>query len=507
MISYVLEIVAIQLLFLLAYDFFLRKETFFQWNRIYLITSFTLSIILPWIKIETLETSAIRKFEPIRQFFFQLDEIVLTSNDTNNTFWQSLHWNYVILLFGALIMFILLCVKLDHLYRIKKSGLVTSKQNYIEVIIPKSKHAFSFFKYVFIGELIPKQKRKEIIIHEMVHVRQRHSIDLMFFEIMRVVFWFNPLVYLFQNRIADVHEFIADSELHKLDKAKQYDLLLYDVFQSQKFSLVNHFFKKSLIKKRIVMLTKQKSNPILRLKYMFLIPITFSILLYSSCEESPQEKSNVNALNQKNPIDLEGMTIVGYSRNDSKKTLQLNVGNLNSLTKEEKLEQEKMLDQLLKSKTSTTILIMDNFGNSAVMEIKDGVTTNMSVNKISKEDSDSESVTSIPFSTVDEVPVFPGCENATDKKKCFLEKIQLHVRENFNYPKVAQEQGIQGRVNILFSIDTDGKVVGIQKKGPHELLTNEAERIISKLPKMQAARHKGEEVEMPFSIPITFKLK
>ncbi|MEM0933725.1 MAG: M56 family metallopeptidase, partial [Bacteroidota bacterium] len=454
-----------------------------------------------------LKTAPIGDLEPFKQFFFQLDEIVLTSNETQNVFLQFINWGYAIPLLGALIMFILLCVKLNHIRRLKKYGLTTSKKNYIEIIIPRSKQAFSFFKYVFLGEQIPEQQRKSIIIHELVHVRERHSLDLMYFETMRVVFWFNPLVYLFQNRIADVHEFIADAELHKLDKNQQYELLLYDVFQSQKFSLVNHFFKKSLIKKRIVMLTKQKSNPILRLKYMLLIPISFSILIYSSCEENPQVRSDVNKSNQENPIDLEGMTIVGYSSNRSEKTLQFNVENLNSLTKEEKLEQEKLLYGLLKSKMSTTVLMKDNFGNSAVLEIKDGVTTNMSVNKISKENSDSQSVTSIPFSSVNEVPVFPGCENVADRKKCFLEKIQLHVRKNFNYPKVAQEQGIQGRVNILFSIDTHGKVVGIQKEGPHELLTNEAERIISKLPKMQAAKHKGEEVEMPFSIPITFKLK
>ncbi|AKA35640.1 energy transducer TonB [Flagellimonas lutaonensis] len=113
----------------------------------------------------------------------------------------------------------------------------------------------------------------------------------------------------------------------------------------------------------------------------------------------------------------------------------------------------------------------------------------------------------IPFSVIEEVPVFPGCENEEDKRACFQEMMQKHIRKNFRYPKVAQEMGLQGRVNIVFTIQKDGSIDNIKMRGPHEALEGEAARIISKLPKMTPGKQRGTPVKVPFAIPITFKLQ
>lgn len=108
--------------------------------------------------------------------------------------------------------------------------------------------------------------------------------------------------------------------------------------------------------------------------------------------------------------------------------------------------------------------------------------------------------------TIEEVPVFPGCEKENDKRTCFNEMMQLHIRKNFRYPEMAQELGLEGRVNTQFIIHKDGSIGTIRKRGPHALLENEAERILSKLPKMTPGKQRGTAVKVPFSIPITFKL-
>ena len=113
----------------------------------------------------------------------------------------------------------------------------------------------------------------------------------------------------------------------------------------------------------------------------------------------------------------------------------------------------------------------------------------------------------IPFSVVEEVPIFPGCENAEDKRACFNKQIQKHISKNFNYPQVAQDQGIQGRVNVMFTIQKDGTIGNLRMRGPDKLLENEVERIIKRLPKMTPGQHKDELVGVPFSIPVTFKLE
>lgn len=108
--------------------------------------------------------------------------------------------------------------------------------------------------------------------------------------------------------------------------------------------------------------------------------------------------------------------------------------------------------------------------------------------------------------TIEEVPVFPGCENEKDKRACFNEMMQKHIRKNFRYPELAQEMGLQGRVSTQFIINKDGSIGTIRKRGPHELLEREAARILSKLPKMTPGKQRGTAVKVPFSIPITFKL-
>lgn len=109
--------------------------------------------------------------------------------------------------------------------------------------------------------------------------------------------------------------------------------------------------------------------------------------------------------------------------------------------------------------------------------------------------------------TIEEVPVFPGCEDEKDKRACFNDMMQKHIRKNFRYPELAKEMGLQGRVSTQFIINKDGSIGTIQKRGPHELLENEAARILSKLPKMTPGMQRGTAVKVPFSIPITFKLQ
>jgi protein TonB len=113
----------------------------------------------------------------------------------------------------------------------------------------------------------------------------------------------------------------------------------------------------------------------------------------------------------------------------------------------------------------------------------------------------------VPFAVIEDVPVFPGCESASDKKACFNEMMQKHIRKNFRYPEIAQEMGIQGRVSVMFTIQKDGSIGNIRMRGPDKNLEAEARRIIEKLPQMTPGRQRGRPVRVPFSIPITFKLQ
>ena len=112
----------------------------------------------------------------------------------------------------------------------------------------------------------------------------------------------------------------------------------------------------------------------------------------------------------------------------------------------------------------------------------------------------------VSFIVVEDVPVFPGCENDSDKRACFNKMIRKHIIKNFDYPEVEQEMGIQGKVNIMFEIQKDGSIGNIRMRGPNKNLENDAARIIGKLPKMTPGKQRGNPVRVPFSIPITYKL-
>ena len=115
----------------------------------------------------------------------------------------------------------------------------------------------------------------------------------------------------------------------------------------------------------------------------------------------------------------------------------------------------------------------------------------------------------VPFAVIEDVPIFPGCEKVkkSEQRACFQEQINKHIRNNFRYPEIAQEMGIQGRVYVNFIISKDGNITNIRMRGPDKNLEKEAQRIISKLPKMTPGKQRGRAVRVPFSIPIVFRLQ
>ncbi len=114
----------------------------------------------------------------------------------------------------------------------------------------------------------------------------------------------------------------------------------------------------------------------------------------------------------------------------------------------------------------------------------------------------------VPFAVIEDVPIFPGCERVAknERRSCFQDKMNRHIRKNFRYPEIAQEMGIQGRVYVQFVIAKDGNITSIRMRGPDKNLEKEAARIIGKLPKMTPGKQRGRPVRVPFSIPITFRL-
>lgn len=124
---------------------------------------------------------------------------------------------------------------------------------------------------------------------------------------------------------------------------------------------------------------------------------------------------------------------------------------------------------------------------------------------------DSEEITeSIPFVLIENAPLFPGCEKEKteeDKRACFQAMLQRHIQKHFRYPELAQEMGLEGKVNVMFTITENGDIAEVRMRGPHESLESESARILSKLPSMRPGRQRGRPVRVTYAIPIIFKLQ
>jgi len=435
------------------------------------------------------------------------DAVIVSATDSPGF---SISWQQGLLFGGMLLAALFFGYKMLQLYRLRRKGKIEYFKDYTRIVLAKSSVAFSFFKSIFLGDRIVKKEHKKIIEHELVHIRQRHTYDLLFFELMRIAGWFNPLVYVYQNRISELHEFIADAQVAKSNKVEQYELLLSQAFQTENISFINQFFNSSLIKKRIVMLTKEKSKKIWKLKYLVLVPMIVGMLFYTACE---------NDASQEAKLEDNGMTI--------------KVGNVENLTKEEENRVYARLKSLSESEKPWELQVTDSETVMSFVDtdkevfvtgmLNEPVQAQMTINSKEPQRFYKNFVGSkgkpfdwkelyrkenlVPFAYADKVPVFPGCEDDANASDCFQKMMQSHIRKNFRYPDEAQKQGIQGRVGIMFTIDEQGNITNIRKRGPDPLLENEAVRIIEKLPKMKPGEYEGQPVRVPFSIPITFKLE
>jgi len=265
MLHYCIQIIVFQTLFLMVYDLFLKRETFFNYNRAYLLLSVIVSLILPFIKIERFKTII------PEDYVISLPEILIGNTSSTILPVQQLDPVFInsnsmftldsLLFLGWGIASFILIYKLYKIVKLIVKSTRVRDGKYIIIHLKNSTSAFSFFNFIFLGDAIGSTKRKTILAHEKVHVAQKHTLDLLFFEVLRVLFWFNPLTYMYQKQIAQLHEFIADSKAVKQQSKKMYyENLLSEVFDTQTISFINPFFKQSLIKKRIIMLSKSKSK-------------------------------------------------------------------------------------------------------------------------------------------------------------------------------------------------------------------------------------------------------
>lgn len=279
------------------YRLFLYRETFYTLNRYYLIATTALAFALPLLQLGYLYNLIGRN--AAEQASTEITKIAIQPYPDLNL----MVYSYIAIAAVFLIRFL---INLSHIILRAFQNPRTRKDNVVYIELPGSETAFSFFKFLFIN---PQAADKSTIIrHELVHIHQKHSADIVFFEIIRILGWFNPVTHFLKKDIKLLHEYIADEVTTGTVQKHEYAMfLIQNSFGVVPNQLTNQIFNQSILKMRINMLNKKRSAGRARLRLLLALPLAAGMLCastmaftkdYATVDLYPEKYKSVSSANQ-----------------------------------------------------------------------------------------------------------------------------------------------------------------------------------------------------------------
>lgn len=271
-------------LFYLFYRLFFAGDTFWKTRRYYLLFSVILSFVYPFFSIE----NWLQNQEPIQKLlvnYATLPEITVIQNQQSSMFTIE---NMMLATYAMVVLFLLirLLIQLSSILIIRDKGRFKTVQGTRIISVEKEITPFSFFGSIYIcTELHNEMEMKQILTHELTHVRQGHSYDVLLSEMICIIFWFNPATWLLKREIRQNLEFLADNKVIESgfdSKTYQYHLLQLS-YQTPEIKLANKF-NVSPLKKRIIMMNQKKSAKASLLKYSLIVPLALALVLSSNAQ-------------------------------------------------------------------------------------------------------------------------------------------------------------------------------------------------------------------------------
>jgi TonB family protein len=284
--------------FYLVYRLLLSRDTMYGRNRSFILLSVISALILPFAAIETAKPINIPVFSRVLSDIFITDASNQSSSSilglTGISGYQLL---FLIYLTGVIISGLKLIIDFAELFIL--IGHQKTRGSRIIKFHGLNTAGFSAFGHIFVSERLTSDEADEIIRHEQNHLNHHHSADIVIMEIVRAFQWFNPFIHLFTRSLRAVHEYQADKEcITKGISVNNYQKLLFNqVFKSKVFTITNSFSNPSLIKKRMIMMTKRRSRALANLKLLMVLPVIAAVMIFiSSCKQSNKPAENVTEI-------------------------------------------------------------------------------------------------------------------------------------------------------------------------------------------------------------------
>ena len=523
-IGHLLPIAATVAVLWLVYRFLFRNSNRLYFNRFFLLTSMLLALAMPLLGL--LSGIEVPQMATLKQQLFNgimlnevivtpdgqpmLPEVTVTTNATPSRFslWQVVCGIYLI---GVGVMTLLFLFKLGRLVVLIIRSPKRKMSGCTAVFTGKEQGSFSFFRYAFFPN---ENVDPDIMRHELSHIAHHHSWDILFAEVMMILQWFNPFIYLYKKELQSLHEYQADRDVVAtgVDK-KNYMMLILQQCTAVDFSGMSNNFSLILTKKRIKMITKNEKAKGLWWRLLATLPV-LAVLLIANTKVAAQEKKS-----EKVDIKVEMGWFEVYDDfgNPMNLTDTIIYNEDGSYVQFKTTEAPDPISGEMRSKITATCCNADGTPNQDIqfhisaME-KHGDTTmyhvdpftistdNYKLKILTTEDNPAqvmEKNKDTVYQVVDEMPEFPnGIEGLMD-----------YVAQNVKYPESAKENNLQGRVIVKFVIEKDGSVSNVEVgRGWGNELDEEAVRVVKAMPKWKPGKQNGEPVRVSFMLPINFKL-
>jgi len=297
-------------IFYMVYWFLLRRDTFFLINRMYLLFVSILSMMIPLIPFRMIPGEAIYSAAIL------LDPVLITPAKIEHYANQHLQWSeiaFLIYITGVIIFLFRFLFQLFQLFFIIRRSGIKNRNDLKVVNVDRGYSPFSFFNFVFINDReIPDDSLETILTHERIHIQQCHTIDLILMETVIILQWFNPFAWFTGRSMKTIHEFLADEGVLRegINKWQYQQMILDETMGIQVNNLTNNF-NISLLKKRIIMMTKSRSSFWAKSKLLFTLPAFIAVVLFfsiGSVYEAISINSPESGLKPENPVDQNQQT-------------------------------------------------------------------------------------------------------------------------------------------------------------------------------------------------------
>jgi TonB family protein len=495
------------IVFYLFYWLLMRNDTHFRLNRMVLLLSVIVSLLLPVFSFfKVPEPFVIDKSIP---FIINFEELKVPSGQTIND--SGIIWNFwkiisIIYASGAIIALARLVYQAIYMQAVSKLSEKDKKDGYTIVSMTSNTMPFSYFKKIF----IPVQKLDDfslstILSHEKSHMMQYHYLDLFLIEAITIFQWFNPIVWLYEKSLKEVHEYLADDAVLGTgeNKGKYQAILVNQALGGPVFIFTNQF-NNSLIKKRISMMNKIKNSRLAQLKSLYVVPLVATLLVAfanpqitsGAAESANNVKITGNVTDKATGKALEGVAIVIKGTTE---------GTITGLSGDYAIDVSGESSSLVYSCVgyrtqvitvgSNTKINVELEENALELDFSKGNMLNVTEEKRwIGNNRDNKTNTHV---IVEENPSYPGGTDALLK----------FITSNMQYPENAKKNGIKGIVYVQYIVDKEGKIKQAKiLRGVSPELDKEALRLTQTITGWNPAMQNGNPVERALIMPIKFSL-